>query len=142
MGWNRSHISHDQTTHTYQILQHLSLPLTGWKWILSPIWASVCVTYERKPLAVAVRVTRRRTGEISKCEREGKEECERWDMLQLIDFNVKKKKKNSRTMNNGATAYYQNSCKRAEGAKQTQVNMTKNLDLWEDQSHFVSSNFF
>lgn len=86
----------------------------------------MCVTYERKSLAVAVRVTRRRTGEISKCEREGKNECERRDTLQLIDFNVKKP---SRTMNNGATAYYQDSCKGAEGAKQTQVNKNEKLDL-------------
>lgn len=90
MGWKRSLVSPDQTTRTYQILQHLSLPLTGWKWILSHIWVSVCVTYERKSLAVAVRVTRRWTGEISKCEREGKEECDRRDTLQLIDSIVKK----------------------------------------------------
>lgn len=51
----------------------------------------MCVTYERKSLAVAVRVTRRRTREISKCEREGKDECERRDTLQLIDLNVGKK---------------------------------------------------
>lgn len=85
-----------------------------------------------------LRITRRRTGEISKCERDGKDECERRDTLQLIDFIVKKA---SRTMNNGATAYYQDSCKGA-GAKQTRVNMNEKMDLWEDQSHFVFSNYF
>lgn len=51
-------------------------------------------------------------------------------------------KKEKKTKNNEATAYYQGSCKKSTMKGKRLVNVNEKLDLWEDQIHLVSSNYF